>query len=192
MVGSLFFNILQKSKENKEIICIWRYDNDDEFWLGYVIDFNEELLTLQNFTRYGKPNGITVEKIEDIKCIDFDDDYSRVMECIIDYAETLEKDDTFTPDISLTSDWKQIVIKQLYNQGKQVAHFEFEDEEISFYGYVVAVSNYDFIIQSIGETGLNTGKIIYRMEDVLNIHINDIESRRREMLYKWRNTGLQS
>ena len=69
MSESILFEILKKSKENKEIIGIWKYNDDDGFWAGYVNDYNEELVTIQHFTKYGKSDGIIIERIENIKSV---------------------------------------------------------------------------------------------------------------------------
>jgi hypothetical protein len=38
--------------------------------------------------------------------------------------------------------------------------------------------------------GEDEGTIIYRIDDISAIRINDIENRKRAMLYKWRKASL--
>ena len=114
MSESILFEILKKSKENKEIIGIWKYnDKDDGFWAGYVKDYNEELVTIQHFTKYGKSDGIIIERIENIISVDFDDDYSKAMQCLIDYSSELDKEEHFEIELNDYEEWQLEILKQL-------------------------------------------------------------------------------
>jgi len=107
-------DILNKSKEQKKILGIWMYDDDDGFWSGYVKDFNEELVFIQHFTKYGKPDGVIVERIENIESIDFDDDYSRLMEYVIQNSDKLDIEPEVKFEITESENWQfELLDKQL-------------------------------------------------------------------------------
>jgi hypothetical protein len=86
-----FSNIFEKSKENKELIGIIRYSDEESLWCGYILDFNEHYIKLQHYTKFGKIDGIMFIQIKDIKHIDFDDEYCKLMQVVIDYANEIEK-----------------------------------------------------------------------------------------------------
>ena len=68
--------ILQESKDDKKIVGIRIYRDDEKFWCGYINDFNENLVLIQHFTEFGQTDGFVLEKIENIESIDSDDNYS--------------------------------------------------------------------------------------------------------------------
>jgi hypothetical protein len=47
----IFNKILERSKHNKELLGLWKYNDDDGFWCGYVIDYNETLVKIQHYTK---------------------------------------------------------------------------------------------------------------------------------------------
>ena len=184
MSESILFDILKKSKENKEIIGIWKYNDDDGFWAGYVKDYTEELVTIQHFTKYGKSDGIIVERIENIKSVDFDDDYAKAMQCLIDYSTELDKDDPFELALNENEDWQIGVLKQIVGT-KRIARLEMNGSDY-YSGFVTKLSESDLILRCVGEMGEDEGTVIYRIEDITAIRVNDIENRKRVMLFNWR------
>ena len=53
----LFTKMFLDSKENDKFLCLYEYSDDDKFWFGKVIDFNEEIIILQHYTKFGKKDG---------------------------------------------------------------------------------------------------------------------------------------
>ena len=47
MKTGILHSILQKSKDNKEIISIWQYNNDKGSIVGYITEINDEYIWLQ-------------------------------------------------------------------------------------------------------------------------------------------------
>lgn len=184
MGESILFNILKKSKEHKEIIGIWKYSDNDGFWAGYVKDYTEELVTIQHFTKYGKSDGTIVERIENIKSVDFDDDYAKAMQCLIDYSTELDKDDHFELALNENEDWQIGVLKQIEGT-KRIVRLEMNGSDY-FSGFVTKLSESDLILRCVGEMGEDEGTVIYRTEDITAIRVNDIENRKRVMLFNWR------
>ncbi|HAI36785.1 MAG TPA: hypothetical protein DCM40_00900 [Maribacter sp.] len=188
MSESILFEILKKSKENKEIIGIWKYNDDDGFWAGYVKDYNEELVTIQHFTKYGKSDGIIVERIENIKSVDFDDDYAKAMQCLIDYSSELDKDNPFEIELNDNEEWQIGILKQLEGTDR-IARLEINGSDY-FSGFIKRLSESDLIIHCVGKMGEDEGTVFYRIEDVTAVRVNDIENRKRVMLFNWRKASL--
>jgi hypothetical protein len=188
MSESILTALLEKSKAHKEIISIWKYNDEDGFWAGYVKDYNEELVTIQHYTKYGKSDGVVIERIENIKSVEFDDDYAKAMQCLIDYSSELDKDDKFDFLLEESEDWQLGILKQLVGKD-QIIRLEIEGSDHCA-GFITKVSETDLILQSVGKMGEDEGTIIYRIDDISAIRINDIENRKRAMLYKWRKASL--
>ena len=186
---SIFNKILERSKLNKELIGLWKYNDEDGFWCGYVIDYNENLVTIQHYTKFGKKDGIIIAQISDIQSVDFNDEYAKAMQCVIDYSYELEKEDETKIRITESEDWQFELLKQMEGNLDKITSLEINSTNY-FSGFILEVSEYDFILHCIGKLGEDEGTVIYKIEDITGFRINDIDNRKRTMLYKWRKASL--
>ena len=186
---SILNKILERSKLNKELIGLWKYNDEDGFWCGYIINYNENLVTIQHYTKYGKKDGIIISQISDIQSVDFNDDYAKAMQCVIDYSTELEKEDETNIILTESEDWQFELLKQMEGNLDKITSLEINGNNY-FSGFILEVSEYDFILQCVGKLGEDEGTVIYRNEDITGFKINDIENRKRTMLYKWRKASL--
>ena len=97
----IFNKILERSKLNKELLGLWKYNDDDGFWCGYVIDYNETLVKIQHYTKFGKPDGIIIAQIANIQSVDFDDEYAKAMQIVIDYSKEIEKEEKLVDMVTI-------------------------------------------------------------------------------------------
>lgn len=186
---SIFNQVLERSKLNKELIGVWKYRDDDKFWCGYVIDFNETLIKIQHYTIFGKPDGQIIAQISAIQNVDFNDDYAKAMQVVIDYSKELEKEEKINIAISDNDNWDYEIIKQMEGNLDVITSIEINNSDY-FSGFVIEVSESDFILNCVGKLGQDEGPVVYKIEDVTGFRINDIDNRKRAMLYKWRKSSL--
>ena len=186
---NIFNEIFEKSKEGKELIGITRYSDDDSFWCGFVIDYNDTLLKVQHFTKYGKLDGLMIIQISDIKILDFNDDYCKSMQVIIDYANVLEVEDPLDFLLPETDDWNIEILKYMEANYNQITTVEVNNSNY-FTGFVSNVSVTHFTLKLIGKIGEDQGISTFKIEDVTGFQINDIDNRKRAMLSKWRKASL--
>jgi len=189
MKENFLIDILKRSKSKKEIIGIWQYKNSDGFMAGYIKDLNDTFFTFQHLTKYGKLDGIILDKIETIQSIDFKDDYSRSMQYIFDNSEKLDIEDKIKIELNEKEDWQIDILKQFEGNTKQFISLEINDDE-NFTGFVEKISKVDIVFHCVGEMGEDEGTVIYRNEDITAFKINDIDNRKRKMLYDWRKASL--
>lgn len=189
MTSSLLNSILQRSKDNKEIISVWQYNNDKSSLVGYVTEISADHFTLKHFTVYGKCDGLILIKIPNIKTIDFNDDYTKVMECVIQYSSVFDQPSKFELNVGYSDHWQYDALVKLARAKDEVASFEVNGNEY-FTGFVKEVSEEDFILNCIGKNGEDQGTAIYRIEDVTEVRVSDLDNRRRMLLYKWRKASL--
>ena len=181
--------ILEKSKLNKELLGLWKYNDEDSFWCGYIIDYNETLIKIQHYTKYGKPDGIIIAQLANIKSVDFDDDYAKAMQVVIDYADEIEKEANFDITLSENDNWDFEIIKKLEGNFDILSSIEISNSDY-FSGFITEVTETDFIIRCVGKMGEDEGSVIYKIEDITGFKINDIDNRKRCLLYKWRKAKL--
>jgi hypothetical protein len=178
--------VLKNAKDNNRFIGIWVYGDSDGFWSGYVQDFNDEFVIIKHFTKFGKYDGIIIEKIENIESIDFEDDYSEGMEYIIANNQLLEKEEETEVVIIDFEQWQYNVLLPLLNDMSKVVKIQISKDNY-YNGFVKEISKDFLILKVIGSNGEDNGNTIYKIDDITSIRINDIESRKRLMLYNWKN-----
>ncbi len=185
----IFNKILERSKLNKELIGLWKYNEEDSFWCGHVIEYNKTLLRIQHYTKYGKPDGIIIAQLANIKSIDFDDDYAKAMQVVIDYADEIEKETNFNIALSENDNWDFEIIKKLEGNFDILSSIEISNSDY-YSGFITEVTETDFILRCVGKMGEDEGSVIYKIEDITGFKINDIDNRKRCLLYKWRKAKL--
>lgn len=188
MKQSIIFEILKKSKTKKELIGIWQYGEGDGFLMGYVIDFNEDLVLFQHYTRHGKEDGIITLQVAGIENIDLNGDYAKAMESLIEYSNILDKQPEFELPLNKTEDWQHELIQHLAKNSETIVSFEINGSYYS--GYIKRASDIDFILHCVGKMGEDEGEVIYRIEDVTEIKLHDLDDRKKDLLFKWRKASL--
>lgn len=189
MSSNILHSILERSKDTKEIISIWQYNSDKGSLVGYITEISEDYIGFRHFTRFGKPDGIIFIKIANIKSVDFNDDYTKVMECLIQYSNIIDTPSDFNIKLSQAEYWQHKALLELQDQADQIASLEINGNEF-FTGFVKAVSEDDFILNCIAKNGEDLGTSLYKIEDITEIRVDDIDDRRRSLLYKWRKSTL--
>jgi hypothetical protein len=178
--------VLKNAKDNNRFIGIWVYGDSEGFWSGYVQDFNDDFVIIKHYTKFGKYDGIIVEKIENIESIDFEDDYSEVMEYIIANSQLLEKEEPIEVQILDLENWQHETLFPLLNDHTKIVKIQLNKE--NHYNGLVKEINKEFIVlKVIGANGEDNGMTIYKLDDITNVRINDIECRKRLLLYDWKN-----
>lgn len=189
MNSSILNTILQKSKENKDIISIWQYNGEKNSLVGFVTEISNDYIGFNQFTRFGKQDGIIFIKTSNIKNIDYNDDYTKVMECLIQYSDIIDKPSDFQINLNYSEYWQLNAVLQLKSAKAQIASYEINANDI-YTGFMEAASEEDFVLNCVGKNGEDLGTSVFRIEDITEIRINDIDDRRRLLLYKWRKAIL--
>jgi len=186
---SLLIQQLEKSKLNKELLSFSVYNDDEKFWCGYVIDYSEEFVAIQHFTKFGKKDGIIVHPIEHFERIDFRDEYVKAMECVIDYSDQIYKPHETNLVFSLNENFNHSVLKQLTGNKDIIVSFEISNNDY-YSGYILEVSEIDFVINCVGKDGEDLGMSLFKIEDITNIHLDDVDNRRRNILFKLKKASM--
>jgi len=186
---SLLIQQLEKSKQNKELLSFTVYGEDGKFWCGYVVDYSEDFVAIQHFTKFGKKDGIIVHPLEHFERIDFNDDYVKAMECVIDYSDQIYKPHTMNLGFSQSENFYRSVLIQLTGNKDVIASFEISNDDY-YSGYIIEVSEIDFVINCVGKSGEDLGMSLFKVEDITSIQLDDVDNRRRNILFKWRKASL--
>ncbi len=180
---SLIQKQLKIAKEQRKLISFIEYGSDTNFFCGYVLDYSLDMVTIQHVTKFGKDDGLIIQPLSAFVRIDFDDDYALAMEYIIANSDKIYIPSDFNIDYS-NSDYYVNIFNYFCGNTDVILSFEIDSDFNS--GYLVEYSDTDFSIRSVGKDGENLGISIFKIEDITSIQIDDVDNRRRHLLFQWR------
>ena len=138
----LFTKMLLDSKENDKFLCLYEYSDDDKFWFGKVIDFNEEIIILQHYTKFGKKEGKIVLRRSMISEIDFDNKYSKTMAYVISHRYEIDRKTEIPINCEDTENWRKSFLEQVKNRTDFLTSVKVNG---SFYSGFVKETDEDFL-----------------------------------------------
>ncbi|MEN8121351.1 MAG: hypothetical protein ABFS35_13445, partial [Bacteroidota bacterium] len=187
MKNGIIEKILKESKDNKKILGIRKYGEGDDFWCGYIYDFNEQLVIIQHFTKFGKPDGLIIEKIENIESIETDDDYAKSYQYLVENHNRIEKQRDIKIKICASEDWQLDTFKQL-DLFKALVTIEI-NSDFFISGFINEFDNGFLNIKTIGKLGEDEGDCFYKIADITSIQFDRMEERKRQLLSEWRKSS---
>lgn len=184
MENSLLNQLLQRSKDTREIIGVREYNDDDKFSSGYVEDFNDRLLTLRHFSKFGKPDGVIVFRRENVECMDCEDDYAKAMTYLAAHADELDNPSPVAFELSENEEWRTGLLQQCAARKDRIFGIEVGDGV--YYAFIVQVTDTDFKMHCVDNIGVDEAYVIRKTEDVIGFVADTLECRKRELLFRWR------
>lgn len=183
-MNSNFEQILEFSKTNQSIIAIFQDPAGSDFWAGYILDYNDEFFVMQHVTKYGKKDGVLIEPIYKIRRIDRDD-YCKCLQYVFEHHAELDQEQTFDLNIPKEENWIYHTLLRINGDTDYLVRISVGNDS-RFAGFVTNVSDDDFVLRCIGHDGQDEGTLFFLNDDVNSFRINDLEARRRLMLYHYR------
>lgn len=177
--------ILENSKKDKKFIGIWTYDDGDGFWSGKVQDYNDKFVFIEHYTKYGKLDGVIVEQIENIQTIDFNDGYSEFMEYLVENHHKLDNQNEVKLPIPETESWQYEILNKYVGKADTIVRIQLEDD-LTYTGLVNKCDKESTVLNCIDSEGQDEFFTLYKNEDIKMIRVNDIEARKRLLLFNWR------
>ncbi|WP_343636113.1 hypothetical protein [Fluviicola sp.] len=183
-MDNILIRLLERSKLTKELLEFWQYGNTENFWCGYVIDYNETLVSIQHYSKYGMKDGILIWPIDKIQNIDFQNDYIFCLQHII---EQVNDQSGYPIHFNLPNhdEWQFDMLVQLEGDQAFLTSTELNGGSL-FTGFIEDVTEEDFVIACIGYTGNSEGKSLYKVNEITGFHLDDMDNQKRFKLYHWK------
>jgi hypothetical protein len=181
--------ILEYSKANKELLGITLY-GESGFWCGIVEDYNEEVIQLRHYTKYGELDGVAIEKISNIERIDISDDYINAMKIVIEHKEkmkNIEIKSRIFDDLN-PGNWQYISLKPFENDNNVLTSIQINNDNF-YQGFVKGIDEEYLKFEIVGNEGNSEGTSLFKIENINSIKINDLECRRKLLIYKIKNAS---
>jgi hypothetical protein len=174
--------ILQKSKETKSLVGFNFYGSDGGFYCGYVLDYNSEFVIIQHFSKFGIYDGILVHKLSDIKYFETETDYLKGINTLIQHKDIMMKQAySYNKHKNVLDNFTNLFESFIGNK-EQIIKFELNDDDI-YFGFIEWCDEDSFSIINLENDGSIVGKAIFKFEDLKAYWIDDLECRKRQVLY---------
>lgn len=111
------------------------------------------------------------------------------MQCVIDYSEVIYTPNKVKFDFGLNENFYSNIIKQFLRETNFIISVQINNDQYST-GYIHEIAETDFSMICVGKMGEDLGISILKIEDITSVQIDDIDNRKRNLLYKWRKTPL--
>jgi hypothetical protein len=111
------------------------------------------------------------------------------MQSVIDYSDEIHRPNKIKLNFFESENFYQNIIQQFTAETDVIISVQINNDEYST-GYVKEVSETDFSMICVGKMGEDLGISILKIDDITNIQIDDIDNRKRNLLYKWRKARI--
>lgn len=179
----LYDRIFIESKQNKKLLHIEKYGGNIAF-CGYVLSYNTKAVQIQHFTRYGKDDGVITILYSDIKYIIVDNEYLKSMQYIVDNNSLADNNKNAVLPLESSGDWIIQALSEYKGDRSVVLGLNIDGDW--YLGFVNDLDESFFSFSELDRNGTLIDTCIYKISDISSIHVNELESRKRLMLYNWR------
>ena len=189
MTTGILEKILLHSKTTKNIIRIRKYNDDDDFYIGYIVDYNSVLVVFQSITKYGLEDGLIVENISNIETFETEDDYLKSYQFLADNVHKIQKQTVKIINLPAekqdNQNWQYELLKTKFDEGKMVA-IELNNGNYLIHGYIITFDKHHLQLNLIDQLGNEDGQNIYKLDDISGLTIDRLESRKRQALFDFK------
>jgi hypothetical protein len=182
MFNRILKKILAHSLETKSFIGVRKSNTEGLCWVGYIVDFNDQLIVLQHISPLGLEDGLIVEKIENIDNFETDDNYVKAVRTLYDLKKKIASQEITQIDISINDNWQYEMLQSTFDQGKIIS-VELRNSDNIDYGYVLDFDYTTLQLSGINNIGEEIGIQTYRLSDISSLSVDRIEARKRETLF---------
>jgi hypothetical protein len=176
--------LLQRSMAHKTLVGFHEY-NSESYYCGYVINHTEDFVMIQHYSKFGVKDGILVRHLTDFKIFESESEYLKGLQTLIDHQEMIVKQKVNPSKIEDFNQHFTNLFEQYVGNKEVMIKFETNDGEI-YFGYLEWCDEESFSILEIDSDGLLTGRSLFRIEDLKMYFIDDLNCRKRNILYKAR------
>ncbi|WP_181307010.1 hypothetical protein [Rufibacter sp. XAAS-G3-1] len=173
---SLIYSLLQKSiEEQKPVTLRVNASDGPKLHFGYLLDQNEETVSIRSISQQGLPNGITIIRTTDLFGADFDDVFLRRLEIKEASLRKLYAD-TSVPAIFHIGNCSIEEILQQALKEENLIYVNFY-QDLGLYGFIKEITETEFLIEVYNTFGQYDGLSVQLIENVKNINWDDEDTR---------------
>ncbi|MBC3541189.1 hypothetical protein ACFSC6_03335 [Rufibacter sediminis] len=173
---SLIYSLLQKSKEEEKPVTL-RVNAADgtKLHFGYLLDHNEDTVSLRSISQQGLPNGILIIRTSDLFGVDFDDVFLRRLEVKETNLRKLYADTTVPAIFHIGNCSMEEILHQAQKEGNLIYLNFYQD--LGLYGFIKEITETEFLMEVYNPYGQYDGLSVQLIENIKNINWDDEDTR---------------
>jgi hypothetical protein len=171
------FQVLLKQAQDENKPAAFRINASDgpRLYLGYLLDYNEETISVRSLTTQGLPNGILVFKTPDLFGVDFDDIYLRRLEAKESNLRKLYADTSVPALFHIGNCSLEEILLQAQKEQQLIYVNLYQD--LGLFGYIKELSETEFLMETYNSFGQYDGLSVHLIENIKNINWDDEDTR---------------
>ncbi|MFC6998939.1 hypothetical protein [Rufibacter roseus] len=180
---NLFYTLLKQAKdENKPVTLREQGPDGSKFYFGYLLDYNDDTISVRAITSQGLPNGILILKSSDLFGVDFDDIYLRRLEIKEANLRKLYADTTVPAMFHIGNCSIEEILEQAKKEEQLIYLSLYQD--IGLYGFIRELTDSEFLMEVYNTSGEYDGMSVHLIENVKNINWDDEDTRIVRILWE--------
>jgi hypothetical protein len=184
MKNKILEKLLKTSKKEKSIISARQYGEKSNQFVGYILDFNENVFIMQQVSTNGLDDGILIESFENIETFDVGE-YEKAYQFLFENSDKISKQIVKEIDLPISENWKYSILEKLF-LSNEVVTIQLKSDNNTVTGNIISFNKTHLEFNPLNNIGKDEGIIIYKLEDISTFTINEMESRRIKLLKSWR------
>lgn len=184
----MVLDIIEKSKNQKTLVGFNFYSSDNGFYCGFVLNYNEDFVIIQHFTKFGLYDGLLVHKLTDIKYFETETVYLNGIQLLIGKQNKILEQTFQLKNSNEFVEGFSNLFEHFIGNKDYLIKFELTDDEI-YFGFVEWCDDNYFSIINIDNDGILIGKATFKFEDLNLYWIDDLECRKRKIFYDAKNAS---
>jgi len=185
MENNVLEKLLSHSKSTKTVIGIRKYNDGDDLYVGYIVDYTDSIIVFQHISKFGLEDGLIVEKIENIESFENEDEYVKTYNYFFNNPTILGKQTIKHLELPKEENWQYEMLKSKFDKGKIIT-VESNNSGIDTHGFIIDFDEIYLNFKPITNLGIDEGEIIFKLSDITGVSVDRLESRKREALYNSR------
>jgi hypothetical protein len=175
----MFQKIFADALESKKILSLNSY-GDSAVWIGFVLSYTTELVTIEHVSKYGRYDGVITLKIADIERVDIDDEMCRSVNYL--YHNTAEFSAISQKYAGLESELGDfLAVLSECKEKELICSVDTKDLYLSC--FILSVDFEEVHILALDEHGQKDGECYVRLEDINYVSTGRLREVRRLLLY---------
>ena len=182
MENNVLEKLLSHSKTTKTVIGIRKYDDGDDLYVGYIVDYTDSIIVFQHISKFGLEDGLIVEKIDNIESFETEDEYVKTYNYFFKNPNILGKQTIKKIKLPKDENWQYELLKSKFDK-KKIVTVELNNSAIDTHGFIIDFDEIYLNFKPITNIGIEEGEIIFKLKDISGFAVDRLESRKREALY---------
>ncbi len=176
--------ILEHSKKTKSVLSARQLGDSSNQFVGYILDFNDQIFIMQQITTKGLKNGLLIETIDNIETFEMGD-YEDAYGYLFNNIELISEQTVGNLKLPKSSNWKFEMLRTLFKLDKIIT-IQLKTDDNIVTGMILGLDETHLKFNPLTNVGKDEGTVIYAIENISTFTVDELESRKIKVLNQWR------